>query len=128
VLKYRFIKKSPLLRKIILKKDLTMTPLYATEATAQQPGILASLMPLLILFAIFYFLVILPQQKQAKKHKEMVDKLKKGDKIVTAGGIIAEVIKNEEEFIKVKINDNNIEVKITKDAIARKLDEIEEKK
>ena len=105
-----------------------MTPLYAAEATAQQPGILASLMPLLILFAIFYFLVILPQQKQAKKHKAMVDELKKGDKIVTAGGIIAEVIKNEEEFIKVKINDNNTEVKITKDAIARKLDEIEEKK
>jgi preprotein translocase subunit YajC len=104
-----------------------MTPLYAAEATAQQPGILASLMPLLILFAIFYFLVILPQQKQAKKHKAMVDELKKGDKIVTAGGIIAEVIKNEEEFIKAKINDNT-EVKITKDAIARKLDEIEEKK
>ena len=104
-----------------------MTPLYAAEATAQQPGILASLMPLLILFAIFYFLVILPQQKQAKKHKAMVDELKKGDKIVTAGGIIAEVIKSEEEFIKAKINDNT-EVKITKDAIARKLDEIEEKK
>ena len=104
-----------------------MTPLYAAEATAQQPGILASLMPLLILFAIFYFLVILPQQKQAKKHKAMVDELKKGDKIVTAGVIIAEVIKNEEEFIKAKINDNT-EVKITKDAIARKLDEIEEKK
>ena len=104
-----------------------MTPLYAAEATAQQPGILASLMPLLILFAIFYFLVILPQQKQAKKHKAMVDELKKGGKIVTAGGIIAEVIKSEEEFIKAKINDNT-EVKITKDAIARKLDEIEEKK
>ena len=56
-----------------------------------------------------------------------VYELKKGDKIVTAGGIIAEVIKNEEEFIKAKINDNT-EVKITKDAIARKLDEIEEKK
>jgi len=98
-----------------------MTPLYAAEAT-QQPGILASILPLLILFAIFYFLVILPQQKQAKKHKEMVESLKKGDKIVTAGGIIAEVIKNEEDFIKAKINDN-VEVKITKDAIARKLDE-----
>jgi len=98
-----------------------MTPLYAAEA-AQQPGILASILPLLILFAIFYFLVILPQQKQAKKHKEMVESLKKGDKIVTAGGIIAEVIKNEEDFIKAKINDN-VEVKITKDAIARKLDE-----
>jgi len=99
-----------------------MTPLYATEAAQQQPGILASILPLLILFAIFYFLVILPQQKQAKKHKEMVEALKKGDKIVTAGGIIAEVIKNEEDFIKAKINDN-VEVKITKDAIARKLDE-----
>jgi preprotein translocase subunit YajC len=99
-----------------------MTPLYAAEAAQQQPGIIASLMPLLILFAIFYFLVILPQKKQAKQHKEMVDSLKKGDKIVTAGGIIAEVVKNEEDFIKAKINDN-VEVKITKDAIARKLDE-----
>ena len=98
-----------------------MTPLYAAE-TAQQPGILASLMPLIILFAIFYFMVILPQQRQAKKHKEMVENLKKGDKIVTAGGIIAEVIKNEEDFIKANINDN-VEVKITNDAIARKLDE-----
>ena len=99
-----------------------MTPLYAAEVAQQQPGIIASLMPLLILFAIFYFLVILPQKKQAKQHKEMVDSLKKGDKIVTAGGIIAEVVKNEEDFIKAKINDN-VEVKITKDAIARKLDE-----
>jgi len=107
-----------------------MTPLYAAEQVAQQaqqPGIIASLMPLLILFAIFYFLVILPQKKQAKQHQEMVDSLKKGDKIVTAGGIIAEVVKNEEDFIKAKINDN-VEVKITKDAIARKLDEEKEGK
>ena len=98
-----------------------MTPLYGADQ-AGQPGIIGSILPLLILFAIFYFLVILPQQKQAKKHKAMVDELKKGDKIVTAGGIIAEVIKNEEDFIKAKINDNT-EVKITKDAIARRLDE-----
>ena len=102
-----------------------MTPLYAAEVAQQQPGIIASLMPLLILFAIFYFLVILPQKKQAKQHKEMVDALKKGDKIVTAGGIIAEVIKNEDDFIKAKIG-NNVEVKITKDAVARKLDEGQE--
>jgi preprotein translocase subunit YajC len=102
-----------------------MTPLYAAD-TAGQPGILAQLLPLIILFAIFYFLVILPQQKAAKKHKEMVNALKKGDKIVTTGGIIAEVIKNEEDFIKAKINDN-VEVKLTKDAVARKLDEVEGK-
>ena len=98
-----------------------MTPLYAAD-TAQQPGILASLMPLIILFAIFYFLVILPQQKANKKHKAMVEALKKGDKIVTTGGIIAEVIKNEEDFLKVKLNDS-VEVKLTKDAVARKLED-----
>ena len=99
-----------------------MTPLYAAEAAQQQPGIIASLMPLLILFAISYFLVILPQKKQAKQHKEMVDSLKKGDRIVTAGGIIAEVVKNEDDFIKAKINDN-VEVKIDKAAVARKLND-----
>jgi preprotein translocase subunit YajC len=93
--------------------------LYA--APQQQPSLIASLVPLLILFVIFYFLVILPQQREAKKHKEMVENLKKGDKIVTTGGIIAEVVKNEEKFIKAKIADN-VEVKIDKSAIARKLD------
>jgi len=103
-----------------------MTPLYAAEAATQQAqqSIFTSLLPLFIMFAIFYFLVILPQQKQAKKHKEMVEELKKGDKIVTAGGIIAEVVKNETDFIKAKINDS-VEVKITKDAIARKFDNLE---
>jgi preprotein translocase subunit YajC len=97
--------------------------LYA-QGTAQagQPSLLASLLPLIILFAIFYFLVILPQQRQAKKHKEMVENLKKGDKIVTTGGIIAEVVKNETDFIKAKISDN-VEVKIDKAAVARKLDD-----
>jgi preprotein translocase subunit YajC len=102
-----------------------MTPLYA-EAAANQPGILASLLPLIILFAIFYFLVILPQQKQQKKHKAMVNELTKGDKVVTAGGIIAEVIKNEEEFLRVKLSDD-VEVKLTKDAVARRLDDEETK-
>ena len=97
--------------------------LYAEGAAASgQPSLIASLLPLLILFAVFYFLVILPQQRQAKKHKEMVESLKKGDKIVTTGGIIAEVVKNEPDFIKAKIADG-VEVKIDKAAIARKLND-----
>ena len=47
--------------------------------------LISSLLPLVALFAIFYFLIIRPQQKQAKAHKEMVSNLKKGDKIVTNG-------------------------------------------
>jgi len=89
---------------------------------AEQGNILASLFPLLVLFAIFYFLVIRPQQKQAKQHKEMVESLKKGDKIVTTGGLIAEVVKPEEDFIKVKLNDDTI-VKIVPDYVARKIED-----
>jgi len=84
-------------------------------------GILGSLLPLIIIFAIFYFLIIRPQQQQAKKHKEMVENLKRGDKIVTSGGIIAEVVKNEENYIKAKIDDKT-EVKIDKAFIAKKLE------
>lgn len=87
----------------------------------QTAGILGSLLPLIIIFAIFYFLVIRPQQKQAKKHKEMINSLTKGDKIVTNGGLIAEVVKPEENFIKVKLNDDTI-VKVDKNFIAKKLE------
>ena len=52
----------------------------------------------------------------------MVEELKKGDKIITAGGIIAEVVKNEPDFLKIKINDN-VEVKLDKSAVARKLND-----
>ncbi len=84
-------------------------------------NVLTSLMPLIVLFGIFYFLVIRPQQKQAKAHKEMLAALKKGDKIVTNGGLICEVVKPEEDFIKVKLNDNTV-VKVSRDFIAKKVD------
>ncbi len=90
--------------------------------SAGQGNLLASLFPLLLLFAIFYFLVIRPQQKQAKQHKEMIASLKKGDRIVTTGGLIAEVVKPEEDFIKVKLNDETI-VKIVPDYVARKIED-----
>jgi preprotein translocase subunit YajC len=86
-----------------------------------QGSILAQFLPLVVLFGIFYFLIIRPQQKQAKAHKEMLDNLTKGDKIVTNGGLICDVVKAEEDFIKVKLNDDTI-VKVARDFIARKED------
>ncbi|ECQ6186469.1 preprotein translocase subunit YajC [Campylobacter jejuni] len=84
-------------------------------------SILTSLLPLVVLFAIFYFLVIRPQQKQAKAHKQMLESLQKGDKIITNGGLICEVIKPEEDFIKVKLNEDNATAKISREFIAKKI-------
>ena len=88
-----------------------------------QENIFASLLPLIVLFGIFYFLIIRPQQKQAKAHQEMLAALSKGDKIITNGGLICDVVKAEEEFIKVKLNDDTI-VKIARDFVAKKIEKL----
>lgn len=87
-------------------------------------SMLTSLLPLVVLFAIFYFLVIRPQQKQQREHKNMLANLQKSDKIVTNGGLVCEVIKPEDDFIKVKLNDDVI-VRIDRNFVAKKLDKIE---
>ena len=81
--------------------------------------ILAQLFPFVILLGIMYFIIIRPQRQQEKKHQEMINELKKGDKIVTIGGVIVEVKKVEEAFFVVKMNDNT-EVKLVKEAVNRK--------
>jgi len=82
-------------------------------------GLLSQLLPFIFLIAIMYFVIIRPQQKEARKKKEMIESLKKGDKIVTSGGFIAEVYKVEEGFFKIKLNDDTV-VKLEKDFVLRK--------
>jgi len=82
---------------------------------------LASFLPLIILFAIFYFLIIRPQQKQQKTHAAMLKSLVKGDKIITSGGLIATIVKPEEDFIKIKLNDDTI-VKLDRTFVAKKVE------
>lgn len=79
-----------------------------------------SLLPLVALFGIFYFLIIRPQQKQAKQHKQMVVNLKNGDKILTNGGLIVEISKIAEDHILVK-NHDNTQMKLSKDFISKLL-------
>lgn len=88
----------------------------------QQAGgnFIASILPLIVLFAIFYFLIIRPQQKQAKQHRDMLESLSKGDKVVTSGGLIAEITKVEEDFFKALLSDKGEEIRIAKDFIAKK--------
>ena len=84
--------------------------------------LISSLLPLVALFAIFYFLIIRPQQKQANAHKEMVANLKKGNKIVTNGGLIVEITKVEDTFFVVK-NIDGSEMKLIKEFVAKLLEE-----
>ena len=68
---------------------------------------IAQFIPLILIFVIFYFLLIRPQQKKVKEHKAMVENLKKGDKIVTSGGItgtITRIVDNDK--VEVEITDN----------------------
>ena len=81
----------------------------------------AQFLPLVILFAIFYFLIIRPQQKQQKAHREMLESLNKGDKIVTTGGLMAEIVKTEEDFIKIKLNDSVI-VRLDRAFVSKKVE------
>ena len=84
--------------------------------------ILSQLLPFIFLIAIMYFVIIRPQQKEAKSRKEMIAALKKGDKVITNGGFIVVIHKVEENFLSVKINDDTI-TKITRDAIAKKYED-----
>lgn len=74
------------------------------------------------LFAIMYFIIIRPQQKQQKEHKEMIEALAKGDKVVTTGGLIVDIVKVEEGFYRVKL-DKDSEARLAKDAVARKYED-----
>lgn len=82
-------------------------------------NLLGSLLPLVVLFAIFYFLIIRPQQKQAKEHKEMIESLQKGDKIVTNGGLVVEIVKVEDDILKVK-NIDGSEMKLVSNFVTKK--------
>ena len=84
----------------------------------QSGDLISSLLPLVALFAIFYFLIIRPQQKQAKQHKQMVADLKKGDKIVTNGGLIVEITKVEDDALTVK-NVDGSEMKLVREFVAK---------
>ncbi|GAA7225039.1 preprotein translocase subunit YajC [Helicobacter pylori] len=91
----------------------------------QTKDILTTLLPFVVLFLIFYFLIVRPQRQQQKKHKEMIEGLTKGDKVVTQGGLIVEVLKTEANFFSVKLNDDTT-AKLSKNYIAFKLDELDQ--
>ena len=83
-------------------------------------GVQGQILILAILFAMFYFLIIRPQNKKNMEHKKLLDKLSKGDEILTRGGIIGKISKISENFVILEIS-NNVDIKIKKYVITKVL-------
>jgi len=66
-------------------------------------GMLTTLMPLVLIFVIFYFLLIMPQRRKQKEHQQMVRNLKKGDKIVTTGGVYGTIIGLKKSYVEIEV-------------------------
>lgn len=93
-----------------------MSPAFAQAAAQQQPNLLVQFGPLIFLIVLFYFLLIRPQMKRSKEHRDMLGKLAKGDEVVTSGGLTGVVRDLGENFITVEIADN-VPVKMQRSAI-----------
>lgn len=97
-----------------------LLPLAAAPGDPQQPGgnpLLQSLIFIGVMFAILYFLMIRPQRKRQREHMDMIANLKKGDKVITRGGIHGVVTLVRDNTIKLKVADN-CEVVLSKSAVA----------
>jgi preprotein translocase subunit YajC len=75
---------------------------YAQAAGGGDPGFM-SFLPIVLMFVLLYFLMIRPQMKRAKEHKQMVEALQKGDEVITAGGVVGRISKMGEAYVALEI-------------------------
>lgn len=87
------------------------------QAPAAGPNMLSALIPFVAVFAIFYLLIILPQRKKQKKHLEMVNNLRPGDKVITSAGIFGTVMGVQPDRIELRVAPN-VKIDVTKSAVA----------
>ncbi|MGI1663612.1 preprotein translocase subunit YajC [Palleronia sp. KMU-117] len=101
-----------------------VTPAYA-QAAGGAGSAVASFVPLILIFAIMYFLLIRPQQKKIKEHQKMVQALRRGDQIVTQGGLIGKVSKVKEDGeLEVEIAEG-VKVRVVRNTVAQVLSKTE---
>ncbi len=88
-----------------------ITPAYAQSPFGGGSDMFVQMVPILLMFVIFYFLLIRPQQQRLKQHRELISNIRRGDTVVTSGGIVGTVTKVRD--------DNEVEVEIAKDTRVR---------
>ncbi|MGA0024404.1 MAG: preprotein translocase subunit YajC [Burkholderiales bacterium] len=96
---------------------MLVNPAWAqAPAAGAQGGGIESILLILAMFAVLYFLMIRPQMKRAKEHKAMVDGLQKGDEVVTAGGMLGRISKIDDQYVTVAVAEN-VEIQLQRGAI-----------
>lgn len=95
-----------------------VSPAFAQAQEVPSTGaVFAQFLPIILIFIIFYFLLIRPQQKKLKEHRAMVDALRRGDQVITSGGIVGKVSKVQDDgFVEVEISEG-VKVKVVKHTI-----------
>ncbi|MDR2645232.1 MAG: preprotein translocase subunit YajC [Endomicrobium sp.] len=102
---------------VILVVFLVIPSIASAQAAGGGAGALGSFLPLILIFVFFYLFLIRPQQKKAKEHQKSLNVLKKGDKVITSGGIYATVNAVRDNVLDIKIADG-VNVQIAKQSIA----------
>jgi preprotein translocase subunit YajC len=92
---------------------MIITPAFAQGATAGSSDMIMSLLPFIAIFVIMYFLILRPQQKRSKQHQDMVKNVRRGDNVVTSGGLIGKVTK--------VVDDDQLEIEIADGVRVRQL-------
>ncbi len=97
---------------------MLVTPAYAQSAAGGGDVITSLVMPMLLIFGIMYFLLIRPQQKKLKEHQSMIEALRRGDQVITQGGIVGKVTKvRDDAEIEIEIA-QGVNVRVVKHTIA----------
>ena len=97
------------------------TAFAATAGQAGTSSMLSQFAPIILMFAIFYFLLIRPQQKKAKEHKLLIENLKKDDKIILSSGIFGTIVSVDNDTLIVEIADR-VRIKLLRGNVAEKID------
>ena len=84
-----------------------------------QPGVnpILSFLPLILMFVVFYFLLIRPQQKRQTEHAQMLKALKKGDRVVTSGGVIGTIQTLQDDYVVLKVGDQDTKMEVLRSAV-----------
>ena len=96
--------------------SLLMSAQQAQPGSVPRGNMLTALLPFVLVFGIFYLLIILPQRKKQKKHQDMVNALKPGDRVITTGGIFGTVMGVQPDRIELKVS-ANVKIDITKSSV-----------